>query len=153
MDWIIEILDQVKDLRLDKIIFSQEWDIEFEAINDMYITKNKFICAQAAEQFNAKQLTKMFSEFWGWIKKYDRYPSRWTIDEDTTNNLKQLNNIFKEHNLKLDSSTRIIWSLEVGCEDIVLKDHDYEQIKQFSFEDLDDEEAVNEFIKFVKGLQ
>lgn len=153
MDWIIEILEQVKDLKLEKIIFSQDGDIEFVAINDIYITKNKFICAQDAEQFNALQLKKMFGGFWNWIKKYDRYPERWTIDEDVVNNLKQLNNIFKEHNLKLDRSTRISWSLEVGYEDVVLKDHYYEQVEQFYFDDLDDEEAVNEFIKFVKGLQ
>lgn len=152
MDWIIEILEQVKDLKLNEIIFDKFKNIEFKIWDSLIgLKKTELIHTQkTTEMFDLKSLKHMTTNYHKFLNKEqdDRI-----INEETIKNLKKLNEIFKEHNLNLQRTTRNDWELTVCYETIYLVDKYYEEEEDFDLKDLDDEETINEFIKFVKGLQ
>lgn len=152
MDWIIEILEQVKDLKLNEITLDKFKNVEFKIWDSLSgLKKTELIHTQKTiEILDLQSLKHMTTNYHKFLEKEqaDRI-----INEETIKNLKKLNEIFKQHNLKLDKDTHITWDLEVYCDGVYLKDCDYEYEESFDFDDLDEEEVINDFIKFVKGLQ
>lgn len=152
MDWIIEILEQVKDLKLNEITLDRFKNVEFKIWDSLSgLKKTELIHTQKiTDIFDLQSLKHMTTNYHKFLNKdqADRI-----INEETIKNLKKLNEIFKEHNLNLNRNTRWDWELAVCYDTIYLMDKNYEEEEEFDLEDLDDEETINEFIKFVKGLQ
>lgn len=152
MDWIIEILEQVKDLKLNEITLDRFKNVEFKIWDSLSgLKKTELIHTQKiTETFDLQSLKHMTTNYHKFLNKdqADRI-----INEETIKNLKKLNEIFKEHNLNLNRNTRWGWELAVCYDTIYLMNKDYEEEEEFDLEDLDNEETINEFIKFVKGLQ
>lgn len=152
MDWIIETLEQVKDLRLNKITFDKHKHIDF-GININYgLKKIEFIYTDRTKDTDFQELKKIFKGYHRFLQQNNEKASN-IIDEQTIEGLKKLNDIFKQHNLKLDKDTRNTWELGVWSDGVYLKDYYYEYEELLVFDYLDEEEVINEFIKFVKGLQ
>lgn len=152
MDWIIETLEQVKDLGLNQVTFDKHKHIDF-GININYgLETIEFIYTYRKDDTDFKNLKKLCKDYHKLLQNNDQEVIN-TIDEKTIEGLKKLNDIFKQHNLKLDNDTHTIWDLEIYCDGVYLKDCDYEYEESFDFNDLDEEEVINEFIKFVKELQ
>lgn len=152
MDWIIEILEQAKDLGLNQITFDKHKNVDFGITINYGLKALKFIYTDRTKDIDFQKLKKLCKDYYQLLQRNNHEPVN-IIDEKTIKNLKKLNEIFKQHNLKLDKDTHITWDLEVYCDGVYLKDCDYEYEESFSFHYLDEEEVINEFIKFVKGLQ
>ena len=152
MDWIIEILEQVKDLKLNEITFSRFKNVEFKIWDSLSgLKKTELIHTQKTiDIFDLQSLKHMTTNYHKFLKKEQ---AERIINEQTIKNLKKLNEIFKEHNLNLNRDTRWDWELAVCYDTIYLMNKTYEEEEEFYLENLDDEETINEFIKFVKELQ
>ena len=152
MDWIIEILEQVKDLKLNEIIMDKFKNVEFKIWDSLTgLKKTELIHTQRTiDILDLQSLKHMTTNYHKFLKKEQ---AERIINEETIKNLKKLNEIFKEHNLNLQRTAHNDWELTVCYDTIYLVDKYYEEEEEFYLEDLDDEETINEFIKFVKELQ